>query len=221
MPRPKKNTIEDASTDNVAVNEETATFDVDDSQATIKTKAEIENDELRKQLEELKAQMTMMAQMMGNRVEPVRANVVSRTIPFYNLTNSTLILKGNVYHQFDHQFDMQGIPENEARQIVQNMPVSTRNGSFYIADSQFVQENELSAIYETILDVEQMKTLLNKDSKYVIDVYLNASDGQKKIIIDMIVDRRLNGQPVDANVLIELGKLSGRDFMNIEPLTSE
>lgn len=178
-----------------------------------------ENEELKKQLEELRAQMAMMAQMMGNQVQ-VRSNsnVTSRTIPFYNMTKSTLILKGNVFHQFDNQFDMQGIPENEARQIIQNMPECTRNGSFYIADAQFVQENELGAVYETILNVEQMKSLLDKDSKYVIDVYMNASKGQKEIILDMITDRRLNGQPIDANILLQLGKLSGKDFMGIDPI---
>ena len=184
----------------------------------IATEKEVDKSvELEKQIEVLKNQIAMMAQMMGNQ-QPVRPNTVSRTIPIYNMTKSTLILKGNVFHQFDHQFDMQGIPENEARQIVQNMPECTRNGSYYIADAQFVKENELSAVYETILNVEQMKNLLDRDSKYVIDVYLNASKGQKQIIEDMIVDRRLNGKEVDANVLMQLGKLSGKDFMGIEQM---
>lgn len=222
MARPKKNLVEDNSTENVENIEEVAVIGGDDCEVAVKSKAEVENEELRKQLADLQAQMAMMAQMIsGQSVASSRPVAVSRTIPFYNMTKSTLILKGNIYHQFDKQFDMQGIPENEARQIIQNMPKSTRDGSFYIADNQFVQENELSAIYETILNVDQMKNLLSKDSKYVLDVYMNASEGQKKIILDMIVDKRLNGQPVDANILIELGKLSGRDFMSIEPLTKE
>ena len=53
------------------------------------------------------------------------------------------------------------------------------------------------------------------------EVYKNASDGQKRIILDMVSDKRLNGQPIDANILMELGKLSGVNFMDIDPLDDD
>ena len=40
--------------------------------------------------------------------------------------------------------------------------------------------------------------------------------GQKNVIIDMIVDKVLAGEKVDNNVLVELGRLSGKDLINIE-----
>ena len=49
-------------------------------------------------------------------------------------------------------------------------------------------------------------------------VFENATDSQKRIIIDMVSDRQLNGKPVDANILVRLGKLTGVDFLDIEPL---
>lgn len=183
---------------------------------SIQPKADKESNALEKQVEELKAQLAMMAQMLTGQTQVKKTSVVARTIPIYNMTKATLILKGNVYHQFDKQFDMQGISENEVRQIVQNMPESTRNGLFYIADSQFVNENELNAVYETILSVDELKGLLNKDSKNVIEIYMNASKGQKEIICEMITDGCLNGMPIDANILMQIGKLSGRDFMGIK-----
>ena len=63
-----------------------------------------------------------------------------------------------------------------------------------------------------------MKDLLNNNSGYVIDAYKNANDGQKKIILDIIINKKLNGEDVDANILVKLGALCGRNLMEIEPL---
>ena len=41
---------------------------------------------------------------------------------------------------------------------------------------------------------------------------------EKKIILDMVVSRRLNGEKIDANIVVELGKLCGKNFMDYEPL---
>ena len=54
-------------------------------------------------------------------------------------------------------------------------------------------------------------------SGYSVDLD-NATDSQKRIIIDMVSDRQLNGNPIDANILVRLGKLAGVDFLDIEPL---
>ena len=79
----------------------------------------------------------------------------------------------------------------------------------------------MGGVYAGMLNDEQMKTLLNQDANYVCDVFENATDSQKRIIIDMVSDRQLNGNPVDANILVRLGKLCGVDFLNIEPLEEE
>ena len=37
----------------------------------------------------------------------------------------------------------------------------------------------------------------------------------------MIVDKKINNIPIDANILVELGKLCGKDLISIEPLDEE
>lgn len=190
----------------------------------VKTQAEVENEELRKQLADLQAQMAMMAQMIatGGKADEADTKAKSkRRIPFYNMTPNTLILRGTRSHRIEGQFNKDTYPENEAAAIVANMPNAIRNGLVYIADAKFVEEQELDAIYETIMSNEQLKDLLNHDSQYVIDVYKSANKGQQTIIIDMIEQGRLNGKEIDANILMQLGHLSGKDLMNIEPLTIE
>ena len=188
-----------------------------------KSNVEQENEYLKNQLEELKAQMALMAQMIANgkqnSVDESKKN--KRRIAFYNMTPNTLILKGTRSHRIEGQFNKDSYPENEAAAIVANMPNAIRDGLVYIADSKFIEEQELDAIYETILSDKQLKELLNHDSNYVVDMYKSAGPGQQDIIIDMIVQKRLNGEMVDANILMQLGSLSKRDLMNIEPLTEQ
>ena len=54
-----------------------------------------------------------------------------------------------------------------------------------------------------------------------MDIYNEAGNDQKKIILDMVVDKKLNNEPIDANIVNELGKACGRDLMGIEPLEDE
>ena len=48
-------------------------------------------------------------------------------------------------------------------------------------------------------------------------MYKDAPRGQQELIIQMIRDKRLNAEKVDANVMMELGKLTGIDFLGMEP----
>lgn len=173
--------------------------------------------EQEKQMAEMMAQMqAMMAgASMAAQAEPAAKS--SRSIKFINLTAGGLNLKGNRFYHMDAQFDSKMIPESEARAIVNNMPNTMVNGMVYIADADFVREMELDGAYVDILSDEQMKALLNKSAGEVCDIYRNASDAQKKIIVDMVSDRKMNGLPVDANIVVELGKLCGKDLMAIEP----
>lgn len=205
MARPKKEDIANQ------VAEEKPT--VVDETAALKAKLA----EQEKQMADMMAQMqAMMAgASMAAQAEPIAKN--SRSIKFINLTTGGLNLKGNRFYHMDAQFDSKMIPESEARAIVNNMPSTMVNGMVYIADADFVREMELDGAYVDLLSDEQMKALLTKSAGEVCEIYRNVSDAQKKIIVDMVSDRRLEGLPVDANIVVELGKLCGKDLMGIEP----
>lgn len=176
-----------------------------------------ENEALKAQIAEMKAQMELMAQMMANKSnELVRSAQNDRMITFVNLTNGTAILKGNQNWALEGQYASRSFLEREARIIVNNMPNMIRSGMVYIADSQFVQDNDLADVYMNMLSDTDLKNLLAKDASYVIDVYKNVSDGQKQIIIDMILEKRRAGEKVDGNILTELSELCGKDLIHVE-----
>lgn len=176
-----------------------------------------ENELLKQQLAEMKAQMELMAQMVAQRPPEAKSGVAKdRNITFVNLTNGKAILKGTTYWEIDGRFTTRTFLEREARIIVNNMPNMIRSGGVYITDAQFVEDNDLSEIYMNLLSDKDLKELLNQNATYVIDAYKTASEGQQQVIVDMIIDEKLKGKQIDNNILVELGKLCGKDLINIE-----
>ena len=210
MARPKNETKPNAE------NEVTKTVDNPVVDETAELKAKLAAQE--KQMAEMMAKMQeMMNAQMATPTSVIADNKKTRSIKFINLASGGLTLKGNRFYHMDKQFDSRMIPESEARAIVNNMPNTMVSGVVYIADADFVREVELDGAYAEMLSDEQVKSLLHKSAAEVCDIYRNASDTQKRIIVDMVSDRRLEGLPVDANIVVELGKLCGKDLMGIEP----
>lgn len=174
--------------------------------------------EQKKRMEEMMAQMQVLMQAQSNSVTPVKPVNSNKQIVFINMTAGGLNLKGTRMYHIDNQFGTKSVQESEARVIVANMPNTIADGYVYIPDNEFLESCNMGGVYDGMLNDEQMKTLLNQDANYVCDVFENATDSQKRIIIDMVSDRQLNGKPVDANILVRLGKLAGVDFLDIEPL---
>ena len=176
--------------------------------------------EQQKRMEEMMAQMQVLMQAQSNVETPVNTTTErkSRSIKFINLVPGALNLKGTRAHRIEGQFASRMIPESEARVIVNNMPETVSSGMVYIADAEFVKEMELSDAYDNILSDKQLKDILHKNANDVCDIYQNAPEAQKAIIISMIANKCMDGVPVDANILMRLGEISGVDFLDIEPL---
>lgn len=175
------------------------------------------------QMDKLMAQMEMMSKMMAQPqsvtvapVEPTKRNVT-----FISMVKGGLTLKGTRFYHIDKQFGKRIFPETEARIILNNMPETVQNGLVYILDDWFIDENELRDYYNNLINDKTMKTLFDKSPNAVLDIYNEAGNDQKKIILDMVVDKKLNNEPIDANIVNELGKACGRDLMGIEPLEDE
>lgn len=218
MARPKKETIENTTNDvNVAVDTNTDTTPVVDN--TTSDERDNKLTEQAEQIANLQAQLELLMRAQANTPMPIATDKGKRKmIKIISLVAGSLVLQGSRIITISKQFDSVTVTENEARIILSNMPNSARDGIFYVADADFVEENNLEDAYQTILDEKQLKTILSKNAKYVVEIYQNAPDAQKKIINDMIVDGRLMGIQIDANILVELGKLNGIDYINIEQM---
>lgn len=176
------------------------------------------------EIAELKAQIALLmkAQKASTQTTTVESTPKKKkNVTIINLFAGGLTVKGNSYYHFDKQFDKRAFSEAEATAIVNNMPNAAREGIFYITDAQFVEDNDLSDAYENMIDDVKMKTILSLDANSVLVLYKNASEAQKTIIENMIVNGRLNGEVLDANILVELGKITGKNYMEIETMDKE
>lgn len=199
----------------------TATTTVD---ATEKPETDSRIAEQASEIAELKAQIALLMNMQkaSAQTAPVElAPKKKKNITIINLFAGGLTVRGNSYYHFDKQFDKRAFSEAEATAIVNNMPNVAREGIFYITDAQFVEDNDLSDAYENMIDDAKMKTILSLDANSVLILYKNASESQKAIIENMIVNGRLLGEPIDANILVELGKITGKNYMEIEKMDKE
>lgn len=176
------------------------------------------------EIAELKAQIALLMNMQKASIQTTTVESApkkKKNVTIINLFAGGLTVKGNSYYHFDKQFDKRAFSEAEATAIVNNMPNAAREGIFYITDAQFVEDNDLSDAYENMIDDVKMKTILSLDANSVLVLYKNASEAQKTIIENMIVNGRLNGEALDANVLVELGKITGKNYMEIETMDKE
>lgn len=177
--------------------------------------------EQEKQMADLMAQIKVMMQAQAA-TNPINIEEkAARGIKFISLVPGGLTLKGNRMYHIDKQFGYKMIPESEARAILSNMPNTIASGMVYIADKEFVNKNDLSGVYEEILSDKQLKELLQQNANDVCEIYKQASMAQREIIVDMVVNRKLNGLPIDANIVVEIGKLCGKDLMSITPEEEE
>lgn len=180
-----------------------------------------EKEELKNKLKELEEKLAKLSEQSTSASNNISANQIisKRNIKIVNLTRGEMYLRGSRIHKFDKQFDSRVFTEGEVRQIYANMPKTLTEGYVYIVDKNMVEELELTDAYSSLLDAKTLKMLLEKNPSEVVEIYKNANEVQKNTIIGMIEDKKLSGDYVDANVVIELGKLCGKDLMKIEPLT--
>ena len=179
-----------------------------------------EKEELKSKLADLEKKFQeLLASQNTQPVQTVQQPKAKRNVKIISLTRGALYLRGSRIHKFEKQFDSRVFTEGEVRLIYANMPKTLTEGYVYIADSEMVEELELADAYSTLLDANTLKNLLKKNSEDVVEIYKNANKVQKDIIIGMVEDQKLLGKNLDANILLELGKLCGKNLMNIEPLT--
>lgn len=184
-----------------------------------------------KENNELKAQMSQMQEQMNTLLQKFAMLNLSgqsfsqqdKDIDVVSLVNATLLIStngrsdGKVY-KFTKQFESQPIPESDLKEIVRAMPRTAREGYFYILDSDFVRNNGLSSSYRNILTQTEMANIFSLNSKEFMEKYNYVSDAQKKIIENMLINKRLMNEDVDANIMLALQKVTGRNYMEIEPL---
>jgi hypothetical protein len=119
---------------------------------------------------------------------------------------------GTVYN-FEHFGEAQDIPFGDLRDIVKNKPNFAKEGVYYICNPQAVKKLRLDHQYENLIDKNTFANILDMDSKTVVALYQSAPKLQQEQIVGLIEEKIEKKQDVDGNILIQIGRLCGKDFL--------
>lgn len=175
---------------------------------------QVENAKMREQMEQL---MKMIEQ--NNSTQPMVSEVITDddTVTVISLVPHKLNLctewGGGVVYTFNQMYEAQEIDFGDLKAIVRTNKDMVQNGRFYIADEKAVSKLRLKTYYNRILTPENLQKLLNFQPDKAVEMYSLAPQGQQDTIIEMIEAKLEKGETVDANILQQLGKLSGKELL--------
>lgn len=183
--------------------------------------------ELQKQVEDSKKEKDNMSQLIDvlknsktteedsdELTSDTDITVISQTVGKLSLFTEGFGL-GTEY-VFNNFGDVLDISFGDLKEIVKNNRSFAQKGYFYIANNEAVNKLRLKANYQRLLSNDDMMTILEKDADKIMELYDLAPEGQKQIIIDLIVDKKLNKEKISADILLALGEKCGRDLINID-----
>lgn len=190
-----------------------------------KVELEKENSELRNQIEEMKKMLeeikaASFSEKCEKATENSYKNVDDPYVMVISLCNNELNLStggyghGEVY-TFTHFGEEQNIPASDLKKIVKNNRSFITNGFCYIADKDFIASEHLKKTYEKLIDSSKMISTIMADRETFRNVFESIVDAQKETISDMLVQKIVNGEDVDMNIVKICGDIIGKDLYKI------
>lgn len=224
MPRGQKKAVENTETvENIidatdieleSKNDKDVIKKLMEQMATLQKQVESQNKEksdLQKLMEALKSDKSTDTEDIQDSEEIVVISQFVGTLSLFTEGNGM-----GYEYKFDKFGDIQDIPYRDLKDIVRNNRTFAQNGLFYIANNKVVDRLRLKAYYKRLISNEDMINIFNKKPNEIIEIYKLAPDEEKKTIIDLIIDKKMNKQKVNNDVLVELGELCGKDLINID-----
>lgn len=190
-----------------------------------KVELEKENSELRKQIEEMKRMFEEIksanfSEKCEKSAESGYNNVDDPYVMVISLCNNELNLStggyghGEVY-TFSHFGEEQNIPVSDLKKIVKNNRSFITNGVCYIADKDFITSERLKKVYEKLIDSDKMIDTIMADKETFRNVFESIVDAQKETISDMLVQKIVDNEDVDMNIVKICGDIIGKDLYEI------
>lgn len=190
--------------------------------AELQAKVDEQSKQLEAQLQQMQMLMTLLQQNQSQSAKEEEEDELEDVL-VVNLVPCKLNLigaDGRAMYTFHKMYEEQYIDFSDLKEIIKSKDGRrmARNGRFYILNERAVDKLRLKNDYRKILNPEQLQTLLKRSVDSVVELYKLAPEGQQKVILDMIKEKKYAGEKVDLNILQELGEVAGVDLINIEPI---
>lgn len=207
-------TQETSNTENENINKKDVslnkqTMSIEDELAFYKK--EYEELKRRQELQELKQSVANLSNNMENMGRGRYIKVISLTYGVLNLSTQPYG-RGKIF-SIKRFGQSTTILDTDLRDIIDANYTMAENMRFYICDRQLVEDKGLGEVYSKALPLETIKEIIktgNIDEYY--ELYQNAMPKQKKLILDLVIEKGVNGEITP----VMIAKLS--QLMNITDL---
>lgn len=130
----------------------------------------------------------------------------------YRLNLSTLANgKGRLF-TFNKFGEKKRLHVNDLVDVIEHYRSFVERGFFYIMNPQFVDEHGLTEVYASILSEDKMRKIVECNSADVVPLYEQANQTQRHFINELIIQRIVDGEQVDMNVIAVLSRIGGFDI---------
>lgn len=170
-------------------------------------------EEQAKQIKELKSEKTNKKIVESKTFSDTKKDIERRTVTITSLYSNTLILNGDHSHWLE-PYKSESMSVKEAVKIVENLPQFLEQG-FFTVDDWLIDEYGW-AVNEHIMSLEDMRDFFKKSNEEALELFKNATPGQRTSIIDYIENRILEaGEFENINLAAEIGKIIGKDYVKL------
>lgn len=184
-----------------------------------------ENNTQNNEVEQLKALVEQLSKQVGElskeKKQPVQRNIKEISPNSYvkvmSLVGDKLNLstrphgKGKTFG-FEKFGQVKSMFYSELLDVIENHPNFFSAGYFRVLDENVINAGNYNEVYQKILTKEQMELIMaNADG--AIALFEGANEKQQKVIIQFFIDRIINGEDVDYNLISNISRISGIDIM--------
>jgi hypothetical protein len=96
-------------------------------------------------------------------------------------------------------------------EVIENHPNFFEKGFFYVLDNSVIEANNWIELYSKLLTKEMIESILT-NSPDAIELFKRAGEGQKDVIINFVIEKITNGEPVDFNLIAKMNEVDGIDI---------
>ena len=181
-----------------------------------------ENKQLKDSIDDLKVKIALLLNnaLPKNSDDTEDIEVISMCGQMLNLSTESYG-HGNIY-SFNKFGESMPIPKDELKRIILNNRSFAEQGLFYVNDNDFVNTiGFLKVAYKKIINYDTMNSLFSQDPKSFMEMFRGLTNAQKDTFVSLLVDKILNGEQIDMNIVQECGKIIGKDIMKEVNITRE
>jgi hypothetical protein len=154
------------------------------------------------------------SQLDDSDIENIKGNYSVRVVSLLPHKIVLCTSTGGRVYKFEKFGEIKRIPYSDFEQVLDFNIRFFRAGFCAVLDEKIIKRYSLEALYDRVLSKESMEEVLSGDGiSLAVDLYRSAKPYQRETLESMLIAKMVNGDRVPAELIFDLQKISGIDFL--------